>query len=86
MTPLDKTIKRVLQLGDKDYVITLTPQSLKLTVKGHKNGLELPWLQLINGESALAVALHASVGAFTERSASVEAKKSKRPARKRAKS
>jgi hypothetical protein len=86
VTPLDKTIKRALQLGDKDYVITLTPQALKLTVKGHKNGIELPWLQLVSGESALAVALHASVGAFAERTARVEAKKPKSPARKKAKS
>jgi hypothetical protein len=37
---------------------------LKLTLKGKRNGFEVAWTQLVNGEAALAVALQASVGAF----------------------
>jgi len=62
MTPLEKTLKRALRIGGRDYVVTLTPDFLKITDKGHRLGLELPWADLISGQSALAIALQASVG------------------------
>src|SRR6266567_1870195 len=64
MTPLEKTLKRALRIGGRDYVVTLTPDALKITEKGHRLGLELPWADLISGDSALAIALQASVGRF----------------------
>jgi hypothetical protein len=72
MTPLHSTLKRALAIDGRDYVLTLSETALKLTLKGKRNGVELPWTQLVNGEAALAVALHASLGAF--------AKKDKAPA------
>jgi len=62
MTPLEKTLKRTLRIDGRDYVVTLTPDALKITEKGHRLGLELQWADLISGESALAIALQASVG------------------------
>src|ERR1700730_18789367 len=62
MTPLEKTLKRTLRIDGRDYVVTLTPDALKVTEKGHRLGLELQWADLISGESALAIALQASVG------------------------
>ncbi len=73
MTPLHSTLKRALTIDGRDYVLTLNETALKLTLKGKRNGVELPWSQLVNGEAALAVALHASLGAF--------AKKEKAPAK-----
>jgi hypothetical protein len=67
MTPLHSTLKRALSIDGRDYVVTLTPAGLKLTLKGKRNGIELAWAQLINGEAALAVALHASLGAFASK-------------------
>jgi hypothetical protein len=66
MTPLDKSLKRALKIKGRDYVITLTPAALKVTEKGHRLGVELKWLDLVSGESALAVALHASIGKFQD--------------------
>ena len=66
MTPLDKSLKRALKIDGRDYVITLTPDALKITQKGHRLGVELRWLDLVSGESALAVALHASIGKFQD--------------------
>ena len=66
MTPLDKSLKRVLKVNGRDYVITLTPDALKITQKGHRLGVELKWPDLVSGESALAVALHASIGKFQD--------------------
>jgi hypothetical protein len=64
MTPLHSTLKRALAIDGREYVLTLTRDALKLTLKGKRNGVELPWSQLVSGEAALAVALHASLGAF----------------------
>jgi hypothetical protein len=71
MTPLDKSLKRVLKANGRDYVITLTPDALKITQKGHRLGIELKWSDLVSGESALAVALHASIGKFQDAPPSV---------------
>jgi hypothetical protein len=97
MTPLHSTLKRALTIDGRDYVLTLTETALKLTLKGKRNGVELPWLQLVNGEAALAVALHASLGAFatkdkaptaapppsTASRPAARAKRKTRPARKK---
>jgi hypothetical protein len=64
MTPLHSTLKRSLIIDGRDYVLTLSDTALKLTLKGKRNGVELSWAELVNGEAALAVALHASLGAF----------------------
>jgi len=64
MTPLHSTLKRALTIDGRNYVLTLSETALKLTLKGKRNGVELSWAQLVNGEAALAVALHASLGAF----------------------
>jgi hypothetical protein len=52
----------------------LNETALKLTLKGKRNGVELPWSQLVNGEAALAVALHASLGAFAMKDKALAAK------------
>jgi hypothetical protein len=67
MTPLDKTLKRALHIDGVDYVISVSPQALKITQKGKRLGLELKWTDIVSGESALAVALQASVGRLDER-------------------
>jgi hypothetical protein len=69
MTPLRTPLKRGLTIGGQEYVLTLTPEGLKLTLKGKRNGFEMPWAKIVNGEAALAVALQASVGAFSAKSA-----------------
>jgi hypothetical protein len=64
MTPLDKPLKRALKINGVDYVVSLSPEALKITLKGHRVGVELKWIDLTSGESALAVALRASLGQF----------------------
>src|ERR1700692_1632128 len=66
MTPLDKSLKRALKIHGRDYVITLTPDALKIAQKGHRLGVELKWPDLVSGESALAVALPARIGKFKD--------------------
>ena len=65
MTPLKNTLKRELLIDKRAFVVTLSTESLKLTAKGKRKGLELQWRDLVSGEAALAAALNASVGRFT---------------------
>jgi hypothetical protein len=62
MTPLEKVLRRALKINGAEYVLTISPQGLKLTLKKKRNGLELAWADLVNGEAALATALNASLG------------------------
>ena len=61
MTKLEKELKREIVIDDKPYVVTISPQGLKLTEKGRRKGQELAWKDLVTGEAALATALNASV-------------------------
>ena len=61
-TKLEKALKRQIEIKGKPYVVTITPEGLKLTEKGKRKGQELNWADLVNGQAALAVALNASLG------------------------
>jgi hypothetical protein len=63
-TRLDKTLKRELTIEGRTFVLAVSPEGLKLTLKGKRKGQELHWGDLVNGDAALAAALNASVGAF----------------------
>ena len=76
-TPLDKTLRRQINVKGQDYIIALSPEGLKITLKGKRKGLELSWNALISGDAALAVALNASVGQFAAQSAVKEPPKQK---------
>jgi hypothetical protein len=60
-TKLDKSLKRELDIEGKPYMLTISPEGLKLVPKGKRNGLELAWQALVSGEAALATALNASI-------------------------
>ena len=61
-TKLEKELKRELEVNGEPYIITISPEGLKLTRKGRRKGQELAWKDLVSGEAALAVALNASLG------------------------
>lgn len=63
MTPLDKPLRREVQIGDESYTLTLDPEGLKLVRKGHRKGLDLRWVDLVSGDAALAAELQASLEA-----------------------
>jgi hypothetical protein len=80
-TPLEKTLKRALQVRGNDYVIAISPQELKITLKGRRNGMELKWSNSISGDAALAVALNASLKQLGEPKSSPPKPKPKRRAK-----
>jgi hypothetical protein len=61
MTRLEGILKREIDIDGKPWVLTLSPEGLKLTEKGHRKGHELKWKDLVTGEAALATALNASL-------------------------
>ena len=61
MTPLDKPLKRELEIDGHPYTVAIDPEFLKVTEKGRRKGIELAWRDLVNGDAALATALQASL-------------------------
>ncbi|HET6905381.1 MAG TPA: hypothetical protein VFH52_00355 [Rhodanobacteraceae bacterium] len=61
MTPLDKPLKRALDVDGKTYTLTIDPEGMKLVEKGHRNGVDLRWKDMLSGDAGLATALQASV-------------------------
>jgi hypothetical protein len=60
-TKLEKPLKREVEIDGNPYMLTITPEGLKLVPKGKRNGLELAWKALVSGDAALATALNASL-------------------------
>jgi hypothetical protein len=62
MTPLDKPLRRELEIAGKAWTLMIDADGLKLTEKGKRKGIELRWSDLVSGDAGLAAALQASVG------------------------
>ncbi|HET7669302.1 MAG TPA: hypothetical protein VFK84_02750 [Burkholderiales bacterium] len=60
-TKLEKPLRREVDIDGQPYMVTLSPEGLKLVPKGKRKGLELGWKALVSGEAALATALNASL-------------------------
>lgn len=50
-TKLEKPLKRELVVNDAPYMLTISPEGLKLVPKGKRNGLELTWKSILVGRS-----------------------------------
>ncbi|MCF3496811.1 hypothetical protein GPNADHDJ_00058 [Stenotrophomonas maltophilia] len=61
MTPLDKPLRRELEINGQPYTLTVDPEGLKLAEKGRRKGIALRWQDLVSGDAALATALQASL-------------------------
>ena len=61
MTPLDKPLRRQVEVDGKTYTVTIDPDGLKFTEKGRRKGIDLGWRELASGDAALAAALQASL-------------------------
>jgi hypothetical protein len=51
-TKLNKQLKREIEVDGKPYMITLSPEGLKLTEKGKRLGKEVTWKELVGGDAA----------------------------------
>ena len=55
-TKLEKPLKREVQISDAPYMLTISPEGLKIVPKGKRKGHELTWKDLLNGQPAVASA------------------------------
>ena len=51
-TKLNKQLKREIEVDGKPYMVTLSPEGLKLTEKGKRLGKEVTWKDLVGGDAA----------------------------------
>ena len=76
---LYRPLKRQLMISGHSYVVTLSPESIKLVLKGKRKGYELDWESLVSGDAALAAGLNAMLAnAPAPPPASALAKKTKK--------
>ena len=64
-TKLSKQLKREIEVDGRPYMVTLSPEGVKLTEKGKRLGREHSWKELIGsgtGASATSTAPDASFG------------------------
>lgn len=60
-TKLDKTLKREIDVNGEPYMLSISPEGLKLVPKGKRNGHELTWKDILSGQPQLAAGLRASL-------------------------
>ena len=65
VTRLDKTIKRELELGGKLYMVSVSPEGIKIVPKGRRKGYEMSWETLLSGEAELRRDLNLSLEVFS---------------------
>ena len=63
-TKLDKPIKRELEIDGRTYMVTVSPEGVKVVEKGKRKGQELSWAALVSGDAAVAAELRASLDAL----------------------
>jgi hypothetical protein len=62
ITKLDKDLKRQVNIGSHTYVVTISPNGLKVALKGRRKGRQLAWTDLVSDDATFAIALNASLG------------------------
>lgn len=63
-TKLDSPIKRELKLGKELYTVIMSPEGVKITLKGRRKGREISWETILSGDAELTQQLKMSVDAF----------------------
>lgn len=52
MTPLDKPLKRQIEVDGHAFTVTLDGSGIKITKKAHRNGIEVRWSDLIKDDGS----------------------------------
>jgi hypothetical protein len=53
MTPLDKPLKRQIDIDGQPFTLTLDATGIKITKKAHRNGIEVHWADLIKNDPSM---------------------------------
>ena len=62
-TKLEKPIKRELEIDGTAYMITISPEGVKVTQKGYRKGQEMTWRSIVSGDATLNEQLNVSADA-----------------------
>ena len=62
-TKLEKAIKRELEIDGTAYMITISPEGVKVTQKGYRKGQEISWRSIVSGDATLNEQLNVSANA-----------------------
>ena len=65
-TKLEKDLRREVSIDGEPWMLTLTPEGLRLVRKGRRKGIELTWKSLVGGDALFAAELRASVDALPD--------------------
>lgn len=63
-TKLDGPIRRELKLGRDLYTVSISPEGVKIALKGRRKGREISWETLLSGDAELTQQLKMSVDAY----------------------
>jgi hypothetical protein len=63
-TKLDSPIKREIKLGKELYTVIMSPEGVKIALKGRRKGREISWETLLSGDAELTQQLKMSVDAY----------------------
>jgi hypothetical protein len=64
-TKLEKPIKRELDLDGETYTVVISPDGVRITLKGRRKGHELSWQTILSGDAELTQQLKISLDAMT---------------------
>ena len=63
---LDKAIKRELDLDGQAYMVTISPEGVRIVPKGRRKGHEMSWQTLLSGDAELTQQLKISLDALSD--------------------
>ncbi len=61
---LDKAIKRELDLDGEAYMVTISPDGIRIVPKGRRKGHEISWQTILSGDAELTQQLKISLDAL----------------------
>lgn len=61
---LDKTLKRELEIDGQSFMVSMSPEGVRITPKGKRKGHEISWRALMSGDAELTQQLNISLDAF----------------------
>lgn len=61
---LDSPIKRELKIKKELYTVIISPDGVKIALKGRRKGREISWETLLSGDAELTQQLKMSVDAY----------------------
>ena len=61
---LDKALKRELELDGELYMVTISPDGVRIVPKGRRKGHEISWRTILSGDAELTQQLKISLDAM----------------------